>query len=90
MFNYLIICCATRTHHCQALVAQRGVELGASKRMCYFPLNPQPSYLLIYSLYYITIYYILCVFFTPPITLIVLCDSIYFPWWSIRVDPYCN
>ena len=60
IFNSLKICCATRTHRCRALVAQRGVELGASKCMCYCPLKPHPSYISIYSHYYIKIYISMC------------------------------
>ena len=49
-----------------------------------------PKYLFTYSSYYITIYFILCVFSTPPIAHIVQCESTHILWWSIRVDPYCN
>ena len=55
MFKYLIICCATRTHCGHACMAHHSVELGASKSICCCPLRPLPTYLSIYSSYYITL-----------------------------------
>ena len=57
---------------------------------CCCPLIPLPTYSSIYSSYYITIYYFLCVILTPPYAYIVSCVSTHVPWWSIRVDPYFN
>jgi len=56
ILNSSKICCATWSHCCRALEAQRSVELGASKSTCCCPLIPHPQYLSIYSFYYISIY----------------------------------
>ena len=84
------ICCATWSHCCRALEAQRSVELGASKSTCCCPLIPHPQYLSIYSFYYISNYNLCSAFPSRSFLNIVQCDTTNNSWWSIRVDPFYN
>ena len=90
ILNFPLICCATRTHCGHAWMAHHSVELGASKSTCCCPLIPHPTYLLIYSPYYISNYNLCSVFPSQSFLNIVQCDTTNNSWWSIRVDPFYN